>query len=120
MPRTLLGLAVCLGACIHGRPPARLPRQEPVAVAFVVDQARTRAVADVPDALVREVDGVLAPRNLVPRRVPHSEVAVSYTVRRTTEHRLAQLAEFAEDARVLLLVEMRVSFYSHLNGRWCW
>lgn len=115
-----LPIALLCSACVHGAPPTRLPREEPVAVAYVVDQLRSRAVDDVPESVVREVEGALAPRNLVARKVPFTDVAVSYTVKRTTEHRLAQLAEFADDARVLLLVELKVTFYSHLSGRWRW
>lgn len=118
--RTLL-LTLLLAACGPKRPPpAAAANPTPAAVAGVVDRADERAVDPLPKELVARLDAVLQERNLPPHAIADAAVTQAFAGRRTTPQRLAWLAERADGAPLLLLVETEVAFYSQLEGRYRW
>ncbi|MBI2895846.1 MAG: DUF3459 domain-containing protein [Deltaproteobacteria bacterium] len=118
--RTLLLVLVLAPSCVHGPRVTRLSRATNVAVAYVVDRDDRREVGDVPEEVAGEIARTLRPRNLRARRVEFASYAQTFESGRTTQHRLGQLATLAPDARLLLLVETKVAFYSQLSGRYRW
>lgn len=114
----LLGLVSL--SCIEKKPPVRSDRTMTVAVAFVYDEDEGYAARRVPDIVQAKVVDALEARNLRPRRLPFEQFSREFAKRRTTSHRLAHLASLERDTDLLLLVETRAVYYSHLNGRYRW
>jgi len=119
-----LALFLALGAvgCLQrSAPPVLAPSGTVVAVAYVRDDVHKRGVvADVPEAVKQRVAEVLAKRNLQVRVVPYAQTAVEFAKVTDSQLRYATLMAQAPEARLYLLVETRVSYFSDVSGRFSW
>lgn len=112
--------ALVLGAgCIKRVEAVRVPEPQKVAIAIVVDRDEPQ-VGEAPQALKDEIARRLGDRNLVPDFLPFAEYSEAFSRARDTTRRYAFLQKQAGDAPLLLLVEARAQFFSHLNGRYRW
>ncbi len=112
----LVVVAVLAAACLPRVPVQRLPTATPLAVAYVVDPSYSGEATTAPEQLKAAVNAVLAERNLEPREVPLEAVQGA----RLTDTRLSALKAAAGGAQYVLLVELRVQFFSQLDGRYRW
>ncbi len=119
-PVTLLFLLLGLtGACLGGVAPQRLAEPTPVAVLVTLEAADGRMLTpsiSLTDALA----GELAARNITPVAIEVGQLRERFKTLRTTEQRLAALAEAAPSAKAVVLVEASVTFFSRLSGRYRW
>jgi hypothetical protein len=118
LTRATIALAslVLASACIPRIPVQRLPAATPIAVAYVVDPSFAGDATTAPDQLKAAVTEALAERNLQPVEMPLEVVRKA----RLTDSRMASMREANTDAPFLLLVELRVQFFSALDGRYRW
>ncbi|AKF82971.1 glycosyl hydrolase [Myxococcus fulvus 124B02] len=116
-----LVLALVASGCLKRQgPPVLAPEGTVVAVAYIRDDARRGAVANVPEGVRQRVAEVLARRNLQAREVPYDEYAAEFAKVTDTQRRFAMLKARAGDAPLLLLVETRVTFFGQVGGRFSW
>nr|BDT36499.1 alpha-amylase family glycosyl hydrolase [Myxococcus sp. MH1] len=116
-----LVLALVASGCLKRQgPPVLAPEGTVVAVAYIRDDARRGAVANVPEGVRQRVAEVLAKRNLQAREVPYDEYAAEFAKVTDTQRRFAMLKARAGDAPLLLLVETRVTFFGQVGGRFSW
>ncbi len=130
--------AVLLGAgCIPRIPVQRLPKLTPIAVAYVADPSFAGDSTTAPDKLKAAIAEVLAERNLQPVEVPLETVKNT----KLTDARMASIRESpgpalssggaqnshgepveprASEPPFILLIELRVHFFSQLDGRYRW
>ncbi len=128
MPRMSMFLArfcapLCvlfLAGCLSRQQPVQAPTPEPVAVAAVLGVLDSTAVQAVPEPLAERLERVLQAHNLPARPVEPSQYLERFTSKRTTAHRLSELAQLSGDAHLLLLVEAVAEHYSQMNGRYRW
>jgi hypothetical protein len=116
LPAALVVLAACVTPRHTG---VRAPRPLTIATIVVVDRDDSHAVEQVPAEVVKRIADTLAERNLRRRQAAEGLWQQEFQTRRATKHRLDWLAKNA-DTDLLLLVEAKVSFYSHMNGRYRW
>ncbi len=76
--------------------------------------------ARLPEAVKQRVAEVLAKRNLQVRVVPYAQTAVEFAKVTDSQLRYATLMAQAPEARLYLLVETRVSYFSDVSGRFSW
>lgn len=105
-------------ACIPKAQPVKSRQPLSVAVAAVQDREGGKGVDVLPDAATQKLTQALSERNLRARVASGDTVRNAFQSRRTTAHRLGVLAEAADGADLLLLVETEPRFYSALNGRY--
>ena len=86
----------------------------------ILEQDGSTKVLKVPEAFRQRTETELSERNLVPKSIEHEALAQTLTRTRHTTRRIAKLHSLAADARLLVLVETRASFFSQLNGRYKW
>ncbi len=103
-------------ACIPRIPVQRLETPTKIAVAYVVDPSFSGEATTAPDKLKAAVNAVLAERNLEPVELPLEVVKGA----KLTDTRLAAMRAANTEAPFLLLVELRVQFFSQLDGRYRW
>jgi len=118
-PRLLAVLSVLGllgGACIPRIPIQRLPTTTPIAVAYVVDPAFAGEPTTAPEKLKAVIAAILAERNLQPVELPLEVVKGG----KLTDTRMAAMREADTQTPYLLLVELRVQFFSQLDGRYRW
>ncbi|MFH1463282.1 MAG: hypothetical protein ABIO70_02745 [Pseudomonadota bacterium] len=124
MPRALLTLslacALMLAGCISKHAPIQAAHPATVAVAASLAVLDDTAIQPVPDGLSSVIGGLLAARNLTARPLDPASYVAPFATRRTSQHRLTLVAEQAQGAEFLLLVETTVAFYSQMNGRFRW
>jgi len=124
MPRALCTLSfalfLILAGCVARHPPVQAARPAAVAVAACLGVLDDTAVQPVPAELSMAIGGLLAARNLSAKPMDPAGYLDPFATRRTTQHRLALLAEQAGGVELVLLVETMVSFYSPMNGRFRW
>ncbi len=102
--------------CIPRIPVQKLPTPTPIAVAYVVDPSFAGLPTTAPDKLKAAVTAALGERNLQPVELPLEVVKGG----KLTDTRMAAMREANADAPYLLLVELRVQFFSQLDGRYRW
>ncbi len=116
----LLSLLCCLlVACVSKHQPVQAPSSATVAVAASMSVLDSTEVSGVPDSLAGGIVGLCAERNLQPSAMQPGSFTEAFVSKRTTQHRLAHVAE-STDAELLLLVETTVAYYSQMNGRYRW
>ena len=117
MIRAITVVALVVGAgCIPRIPVQRLPTPTPIAVAYVVDASFAGESTTAPEQLKASINAVLAERNLLPVEVPLEVVKNT----KLTDARMAAMREGSTEAPFILLVELRVHFFSQLDGRYRW
>ncbi len=102
--------------CIPRVPKQVLAARAPIAVGYVVDPTHAGDAAAAPDALKAQVKAELASHNLDVVEVPLEALKGQ----RLSDARFAALKAARPDAAFLLLVELRVHFFSQLDGRYRW
>ena len=116
----LTSLVLLLSGCMHRAEVVKAPSPTPVAVALVQDNLDSRDVSPVPEPLSAALLAQLSARNLRPTLVPTTALADAFARQRTSGGRLALLADRADGAPLLLLVEAEARYISQLNGRMRW
>ena len=116
MRRALLLCLLVSTACIPRIPIQRLPTTTPIAVAYVVDPSFAGEPSTAPDKLKAVIAATLAERNLQPIELPLDVVKGG----KLTDTRMAAMREANAEPPYLLLVELRVQFFSQLDGRYRW
>jgi hypothetical protein len=112
----LLGLC-CLGlSCMPKVPRQRLENATPILVGYIVDPTYAGDPSTAPDKLKDAIARTLEERNLSVVEVP-LEVLKG---QRITDTRRAALEAQQPDVPYVLLVELRVHFFSQLDGRYRW
>lgn len=109
--------------CLHRPVAVRLAKSTPIEVAVLVDrvQAWTKSAEEVSgDEVFASLNEALEERNLAPR--PASpELQVALQAARESKQRLQRFGENKQgDARLLLLMELKVVYYELLSGRYKW
>lgn len=110
-----LVLLLALG-CIPKVPQQKLASATPILVGYVVDPSYAGAPTTAPDALKEAITKALADRNLTVVEAPLSALGTG----NITDSRKAALKAHQPDAPYVLLVELRVHFFSQLDGRYRW
>lgn len=120
-PVTLFAILVLglTGACLGGVAPQRLAEPTPVAVLVTLEAADGRMLTPS-TSLTDALAGELAARNITPVAIEVGQLRERMKTLRTTEQRLAALAEAAPSAKAVVLVEASVTFFSRLSGRYRW
>ncbi len=117
---TVITVATAFAAgCLHAPPQLRVENSTPVAVAYVLDNERSRTVQDVPEALKEAVAAALLERNLVAEPIPFERYREAFSQVRSTQRRFELIQENAT-APLVLLVETKPSFFSRSGGRYRW
>ncbi len=111
-----LVVLLAASACIPRVPVQRLPALTPIVVAYVVDPSYSGEATTAPGTLKAAVAEVLAERNLRPVELPLEVVKDA----KLTDARMAAMRANENVAPFLLLVELRVQFFSQLDGRYRW
>jgi hypothetical protein len=110
----LVGLVLL--SCVPKVPRQKLASATPIVVAYVVDPAYAGAPVTAPEALKEAVARELADRNLSVVEAPLEALGGGAI----TDARKAALRGFNAEAPYTLLVELRVHFFSQLDGRYRW
>jgi len=103
-------------SCIPKVPRQRLESATPIVVGYVVDPTYSGDATTAPDALKEAVARALEERNLGVVEAPFEVLKGQ----RITDTRKAALKAWQPDAPYVLLVELRVHFFSQLDGRYRW
>jgi hypothetical protein len=114
-----LALSVlCLSAlsCMPKVPRQRLENATPILVGYIVDPTYSGEPSTAPDKLKEALARTLEERNLSVVEVPLEVLREQ----RITDTRRAALEAQQPDAPFFLLVELRVHFFSQLDGRYRW
>lgn len=111
----LLVVSLWVG-CLPRIPRQRLSERARVAVAYVVDPGYSGGAFAAPEALKKAIAAELDDHNLEVVEVPAEALASQ----RLTDGRFDALKKASPDAPFLLLVELRVHFFSQLDGRYRW
>ncbi len=114
--RSLVVVLLAASACIPRVPVQRLPALTPIVVAYVVDPSYSGQATTAPATLKATVAEVLAERNLSPVELPLEVVKDA----KLTDARMAAMRANETAAPFLLLIELRVQFFSQLDGRYRW
>lgn len=114
--RALSWLVLLTLACIPKVPQQRLASATPIVVGYVVDPSYAGAPATAPEALKEAIAKALAERNLTVEEAPLEALGTG----RITDSRKAALKAHQPEAPYFLLVELRVHFFSQLDGRYRW
>lgn len=112
----LVALSLVSWSCMPKVPRQRLENATPILVGYIVDPTYSGAPTTAPDKLKEVVTRALEERNLSVVEVP-LEVLKD---QRITDTRRAALEAQQPDAPYTLLVELRVHFFSQLDGRYRW
>lgn len=104
------------GGCLPRVPQQRLAERTKVAVAYIVDPGYAGSPFVPPEALKKGIASVCDGRNLEAVEVPLSVVASE----RLTAARFEALKKASGGTPFALLVELRVLFFSQLDGRYRW
>ncbi len=117
---SLLALvAMLVVGCAPHRPDLlRAPEATEVALAGILVGAQDTAARPLPDAVAARLSEQLAARDLLARPVPGA--AEAFTARRVGSQRLAWMAEHADGAPILLMIEADAAFADQLAGRYRW
>lgn len=118
LSRWMIGLG--LVGCVPHTTAVQAPEATVVAVAGVVDQPDQRAVSELPLSVRNRLAKVMAQRNLTPRVVDAESFGLPFAARRASSWRLTWLAQHADGASLVLLVEAHAEFFSQLGGRYRW
>lgn len=111
-----LVVAVLALSCVPKVPRQKLAASTPIVVAYVVDPTYAGLAVTAPDALKEAVAKELAERNLTVVEAPLEALGDGAI----TDARKAALRGFDTEAPYALLVELRVHFFSQLDGRYRW
>ncbi len=111
-PRLFAFALFLAAACIPRVPVQHLPSPTEIAVAYVVDPEHEGPQLAAPEGLKDAIASVLADRNLKVREVTLENPG------KLSAQRMAALE--AQGAPYALLVEVRVTFFSQIEGRWRW
>ncbi|MBL8921635.1 MAG: hypothetical protein JNJ54_22430 [Myxococcaceae bacterium] len=103
-------------SCMPKVPRQRLENATPILVGYIVDPTYSGAPTTAPDTLKEAIARTLEERNLSVVEAP-LEVLKD---QRITDTRRAALEASQPDAPYVLLVELRVHFFSQLDGRYRW
>ncbi len=114
-------LALLLAGCLSSKhQPVQAPGRMAVSVAGSLAVLDSPQVQALPEGLVQVMSELAAERNLLPRAVAPASFVEAFATKRTTQHRLALIADVSTDTDLLLLVETQVAYYSQMNGRYRW
>ena len=117
----VLGLLFLALSCAPAkRQPVQASETMQVAVAVVFDEDEGYATGRAPASLTERVADALGDRNLQTKLVDPTQLTEPFAKKRTTGHRLAYLDERVGDVDLVLLLETKAVYYSHLNGRYRW
>ncbi len=116
LPLVCLALVGCLQRTAVQRSPERMP----VAVVYVVDFERDPVVRPMPEAVKAQVAEALHARNLEAREVPFETVRPTFEQVTDSARRFEAVRGAAAGAPLVLMVEARARFFSHIEGRWRW
>ncbi len=108
-----------LAACIHRVPPVRMAAPTPIVVVTVIDGTRGPRFAAEPHALDAAIDAELTRRNFVPDRLP-APAFESLQATRATKTRLLALGRVLGPRALLLLVELKTSYFDEMQGGFKW
>lgn len=108
--------ALAAVSCLPKVPKQRLENTTPIVVGYIVDPTYSGEPTTAPEKLKEALTRVLEERNLTVVEAP-LEVLQN---ERITDTRKAALEAFKPDAPYVLLVELRVHFFSQLDGRYRW
>jgi hypothetical protein len=111
-----LALLACVLSCIPKLPRQRLENATPIVVGYVVDPTYAGAPASAPEAFKSAMAQALEERNLTVVEVPFPV----FEGQRITDARTAALKAYQPEAPYHLLIELRVHFFSQLDGRYRW
>lgn len=117
MQRLALTALVFVG-CLPSIPTQKLDQPTPIAVGYLVDPTYSGGASTAPQPLKDAIAFELAKHNLTPVEVPLEPLAAQ----KLTDARFEALkkAPQAEGAPFQLLVELRVHFFSQIDGRYRW
>lgn len=115
--RAFIVVAVLLSlSCLPKVPRQRLENATPIVVGYIVDPTYSGEPTTAPDSLKEAISKALEERNLSVVEVPLDALGDG----RITDSRKAALKAAQPDAPYFLLVELRVHFFSQLDGRYRW
>jgi len=112
----VLLLGLILTGCMPRVPKQALERRATIAVAYVVDPEHLGEPETAPDSLKTALRQELDTHNLEVVEVPLEAIKGE----RLTEGRMLALRSAKPDAAFYLLVQLRVQFFSQLDGRYRW
>ena len=113
----LILLAGCLSA---KHQPVQAPGRMAVSSVACVASLDSTEVLAVPAPLEASMVALLEERNLLAKPVSADSILAPFVNKRTTQHRLALIADVSTDTDLLFLVEATVAYYSQMNGRYRW
>lgn len=115
--RAVAIVAVLLSlSCMPKVPRQRLENATPIVVGYIVDPTYSGDATTAPDSLKDAIAKALEERNLSVVEAPFEVL----NGQRITDTRKAALKAHQPDAPYFLLVELRVHFFSQLDGRYRW
>ena len=114
--RVFAAVALLCFGCIPKVPRQRLDNATPILVGYVVDPTYSGDATTAPDSLKEAIAKELEGRNLSVVEVPLEVLKDG----RITDTRKVALKNHQPDAPYFLLVELRVHFFSQLDGRYRW
>jgi hypothetical protein len=109
-----------LVGCLKQAPAIVSAQPVDVRVATVLDPQDRATVQPLPPQLDKRVQAALQARNLRQKPVPFADLVGPFSKRQATVHRLGWMADHADGAEVLVLVEAEAAFYSQIQGRNRW
>ena len=113
-------LFLLLSGCIPKHQAVQAPGNLAVSVAASMAMLDSPQITGVPEDLATGLMELCTERNLQPKAVPPASFAEAFASKRTTQHRLALIADVSTDTDLLMLVETTVAYYSQMNGRYRW
>jgi len=113
---TLPALALVLAGCLHAVPEVHLAQPTAVAVAYFADRNEVPSNLAVPEDVQVQVRNWLTSRGMTPQQVEFA----SDKRPRTTAQRLDAMAKLNVDAPLLVLVELKVTYFAEMDGRFKW
>jgi len=115
---TALTLASMVGCGPKTSGPVALDAPAQAAVVGLVAPMDGEVVQPLPDRVSSRLDALLTARNLTPR--PVTDGAADLSRLQTTGQRAAWLAEQADGAQYLLLIESAATYTTQIEGRFRW
>ncbi len=119
MRTTLIVSTLALTGCIKAAPPVQAPQPWSVAVVTVLEAAEQSLISGAPDTLTESLRLAADERSLTPIVVEPESWLATFTAKRTTEQRVASVADTAQ-TDLLLVVETDARWYSQIAGRFRW
>ncbi len=116
-----MAMMLGLGACISPKPVVQYDKPFKVALAQVVDPSINESeTSAAPELFSETIEEALSARRLTPEPVPFEAMGQRFAQVRDTKRRVKLVSEVAPDHDLMVLVELRASFYANVVGTWRW